>query len=131
MIRLYSIFKIATNFDKVCLFADCPSTTTNPILSVNYVGSAYYNTLGELVCTNNGALFLNDQFLSTTETVCNVTAQWTIPDNVDCYTGKKSKFELAMLRINTLPKWIDLLSTVITAFFHFGIELRRNANSFR
>ena len=70
------------------------------MLSVNYVGSAHYNTLGELFCTNNEALFLMDQVLSTTETVCNVTAQWTIPDNVDCYTGKKPKFELAMLRTN-------------------------------
>ena len=70
------------------------------MLNVNYVGSPQYNTLGELVCKNNGALLLNDQLLSTTETKCNVTAQWTIPDNVDCYTGKKAKFEIAMLRIN-------------------------------
>ena len=51
-----------------------------------------YNTLGELVCNNGGALFSNNALIST-ETMCNVTAQWTIPDNADCYTSTVFKHD--------------------------------------
>ena len=57
------------------------------MLTVNHAaGSSGYNTRGELVCTNGGALFSNNASIST-ETVCNVVAHWIIPDNADFYTG--------------------------------------------
>ena len=57
------------------------------MLNVNHVaGSSGYNASGELVCNNGGALFSNNVSVSS-ETVCNAAAQWTIPDNADCYTG--------------------------------------------
>ena len=67
-------------------FVDCP-TVINQMLSVNHAGgSSGYNTRGELVCINGGALFSNNVSIST-ETVCNVTAKWINPDNANCYTG--------------------------------------------
>ena len=79
------LLKTAINFYKPH-FVDCP-TFVNHMLTVNHaVGSSGFNTRGELVCTNGGALFSNNVSIST-ETVCNATAQWIIPDNADCYTG--------------------------------------------
>ena len=45
-----------------------------------------YDTPGELVCNNGGVLFSNNAYLSS-ETMCNVTAEWIIPDSAVCYTG--------------------------------------------
>jgi len=45
-----------------------------------------YNTTGEIFCMNGGALFANNVSLSN-ETRCNATAQWTISDFVNCFTG--------------------------------------------
>ena len=67
-------------------FVDCPSVI-NQMLTVNHAAEpSGYNTPGELVCINGGALFSNNISIST-ETVCNVAAHWIIPDNADCYTG--------------------------------------------
>ena len=71
------------------MFTDCP-TKINQMVTVNHIGSPQYNTPGELVCNNDGALFANNALASIT-TTCNFNAQWTIFDNADCYTGTVSK----------------------------------------
>ena len=72
--------------DSSILFADC-STDINQMLTVQPAAlQPQYNTLGKLVCNNDGVLFSNNKSVST-ETKCNVTAQWIIPDNANCYTG--------------------------------------------
>ena len=47
---------------------------------------AQYNTPGELVCTNGGALFSSNVSVSNA-TKCNATAQWSRLDDLNCYTG--------------------------------------------
>ena len=57
------------------------------MISVQYSGlQPQYNTPGKLVCNNGGALFMNNASISS-ETVCTETANWTFPENADCYTG--------------------------------------------
>jgi len=68
------------------LYVDCPSMITGVVDVIPASLSPQYNTIGELQCTNGGALFLNDAPISN-ETSCNVTAQWNIPININCYTG--------------------------------------------
>ena len=53
-------------------------------------GLSDYNARGELVCNNDGVLFSNNTLVSN-ETVCQVTAQWSIPDYINCYTGIVTK----------------------------------------
>ena len=53
-------------------------------------GLSDYNARGELVCNNDGVLFSNNTLVSN-ETVCKVTAQWSIPDYFNCYTGIVTK----------------------------------------
>ena len=77
--------------DSSILFADC-STDISQMLTVQPAAlQPQYNTFGELVCTNGGVLFSNNKSVST-ETMCNVTAQWIIPDNANCYTGIRTKY---------------------------------------
>jgi len=45
-----------------------------------------YNTSGELVCNNGGVLFANN-LLASNVTICNATAEWTLNDFIDCYSG--------------------------------------------
>ena len=69
-----------------------------------------YSTLGELVCNNGGALFSNNASIST-ETICNVTAQWTIPSNADCYTSILVKLKLTF-GVENMGSAIDLIEVL-------------------
>ena len=82
--RFLWICKINDNC--IYLFTDCP-TAINDMLTVTYpFEQPQYNSRGEFVCYNGGALFSNNMSVST-ETVCNETAQWNIPKTPQCYTG--------------------------------------------
>ena len=72
------------------LYADCPSDI-DEMLTVIPAGLPQYNATGELVCTNGGALFLNNVSVSNA-TMCNATAQWTTLDDIKCYTGSVNWF---------------------------------------
>jgi len=61
-------------------FSDCPALV-NEMLTVNFASPAQYNTIGELVCNNGGALFSNNISVSN-ETTRNATAQWSLIDGV-------------------------------------------------
>ena len=46
-----------------------------------------FGAVGDLICTNNGSLFSKNTSVSNTTTICDVTAQWIVDNEVECYTG--------------------------------------------
>ena len=66
------------------IFTDCQKNATSALSVVSF--GSQYNSSGEFICSNGGALFANN--VSThNETTCAATAQWTRQDVIKCYTG--------------------------------------------
>ena len=79
-------------------FADCPMMidANFSVVVVNDIRS--YGATGKLVCSNDGALFVDNTAVEINVT-CDVTAEWTWKqEDVKCYTSNLKIKKFSLLR---------------------------------